>query len=280
MAETELHRLPTGTAPSIAAADVAGFQEPILRRDGTAPDVRVLHDLMEHFRETRMRSGASRQDTDGWLVPRVHWAFRLTRAEASDKGTWHWLAAGPLRDYVEWRWGTTRPVEDTRWVGGINKQAVARLWWGAELIRDGSDYSLAVQAFTRMQDIPHNSLHRPFMRCRPMALQQVRAMLTEHQAGRLTRASRSIRSFQRMANAVAVGTPPEQECAWTGDRPDVYRQWLREELTAPPDWEQTPVGPDDAGGHLTGAADAATTRILSWAQEKQPAEWGLPTDGE
>src|SRR5690349_5484270 len=44
------------------------------------------------------------EESDRWLAPRVHYALRLTRSEASDRETWHWLARNSWADYVRWRW--------------------------------------------------------------------------------------------------------------------------------------------------------------------------------
>ena len=78
-------------------------------------------------------------------------------------GIWRFLAGGPLQN-------TLPGVEavpagkgchpDERWNGGINKQTFARLWWGAELFRNGDDYG-PVKHFFERQDFP-NSTSRSF----------------------------------------------------------------------------------------------------------------------
>src|SRR3712207_5044930 len=78
------------------------------------------------------------EESDTWLSPRLHSALRLTRAEAGDRGLWHWLALR-YRSYVEYRWTGDGGVNRDRWFGPVHKQALARLWWGAELFRDGDD---------------------------------------------------------------------------------------------------------------------------------------------
>src|SRR4051794_29168333 len=67
---------------------------------------------------------------DSWLAPRVHAALRLSPREAADPAIWRWLALYAFPDYVRKRW--PNPTAD-RFVGPINKQAIARLWWGAEM---------------------------------------------------------------------------------------------------------------------------------------------------
>src|ERR1700712_2872433 len=87
---------------------LAGYEEPMSRRKqvlrGDAPiDVSVLDGLMTDFDARRAKGDwdDDRARSDRWLAPRVHFALRLTRFEASDKGTWQWLAVR-FPDYVRW----------------------------------------------------------------------------------------------------------------------------------------------------------------------------------
>jgi hypothetical protein len=110
--------------------------------------------------------------SDRWLAPRLHASLRLTRAEAAHKGMWSWLAVDLFPEYVRWRWqgrfgsdGIHSGTALKRFVGGDRDNALSRLWWGAELFRDGDDYAPAVQAFVK-QDVPNtwlilDAVHHP-----------------------------------------------------------------------------------------------------------------------
>ncbi len=99
--------------------------------------------------------------SDPWLGPRVHATLRLTRREAADKRIWEYLTVIAFPDYVRWRWAQEdhdRLVTKDRFLGEDSKNAIARLWWAAELTRNGSDYSRTEQAL----DISRFSVSRRF----------------------------------------------------------------------------------------------------------------------
>jgi hypothetical protein len=134
--------------------------------------------------------------SDRWLAPRLHAALRLTRYEAADRGLWAWLAVDLFPDYVRWRWPGRRGTngeEPTspgikRFIGIERDHALARLWWGAELFRDGGDYGPVEQAF-KMQDVPNtwlslNAIHHPAAQ----AALRILPTLTSKQINRLSTA--------------------------------------------------------------------------------------------
>jgi hypothetical protein len=217
-------------------------QEPIRRADGSTIDLTVTDVLMGRFR-ARFQDLDQRGDRtagDRWLAPRLHYALRLTRAEAGDRELWSWLAVR-YSDYVMWRWAGAddKPAED-RWNGQINKQALMRLWWGAELFRNGPDYSPVERAFSR-QDVPHNLLHRTLVRCRSLAVALVDVLVPADQE--IVGSSREIRDLARVLNLAMAGSPPELETDLQQDDHRAYDMWLREFVLVPADWDVTPRGP-------------------------------------
>ncbi len=86
---------------------------------------------------------------DAWLAPRLHVALRLPRRVAHDDGIWAWLAFH-CQEFVEARFrrgkGTLHPW---RYRGIWSRNALARLWWGAEMTRNGGDYSATALCFRR-----------------------------------------------------------------------------------------------------------------------------------
>lgn len=135
----------------------------------------LVEDAMYKFQEDRPTAA------DGWLAPRLHAALRLTRREAADRRIWNYLALGVAPDYVIWRHlvakseGDPPKVAARRFRGPAYTQAFARLWWAAELFRDGSDYGPVVTMCAN-QDMLNTALRVDVMDHRPTALATVRLM--------------------------------------------------------------------------------------------------------
>jgi hypothetical protein len=88
-------------------------------------------------------------EIDGWLAPRLHVALRLPRRLASDDGIWAWLAF-QCPEYVAARFQRgSEKVHPWRYRGMWSRNALARLWWGAEMTRNGGDYSATELCFRR-----------------------------------------------------------------------------------------------------------------------------------
>ena len=119
---------------------------------GREIDVEPLVNLIE---EAMRRFPDKPEESDAWLAPRVHHVLRLTRREAARRGAWAWLAVVAVPQYVHWRFpGKKRATDVDRFLGREDKNAVGRLWWGAELMRDGGDYGPVEVGFS-MQDVPN-----------------------------------------------------------------------------------------------------------------------------
>lgn len=147
---------------------LAGYIQDIRRPIDLTPLVRVVHQAMSKYPR---QSEAS----DGWLAPRVHASLRLFRSEAADQGIWDYLSVVVLRNYVLWRMaGEDGLVNDVdRIVGPFRHQAVARLWWAAELSRNGADYSPTVEAFSSQEAVNYLTNVDAFHN-RPAALAYIR----------------------------------------------------------------------------------------------------------
>lgn len=110
--------------------------------------------------------------SDKWLAPRLHAALRLSRREAADRNMWAYLALVPFESYVRWRFPNV-PAE--RFNGAENNHALGRLWWGAELLRNGASYDDVVSGF-RIQDIPNTGFRLDAFHHRPLAVAVVRVL--------------------------------------------------------------------------------------------------------
>lgn len=177
---------------------------------------------------------------DKWLAPRLHATLRLTRAEAADPELWTFLALVVAPDYVVWRWrhAASGKVDAARFQGPHYKQAFARLWWAAELFRDGGDYGPAVVTCGN-QDMLNTALRLDVMDHRPVA-QAVAALL-----------KRGVVTTGREANALcSVVNAAAMTLAYEVIAPDVDRDatvvddWIRYEATLPGDL-MLPTGPTE-----------------------------------
>ncbi|MFE3824115.1 DUF6339 family protein [Streptomyces sp. NPDC059092] len=185
--------------PSIALNKVA---EP-LPDDEARLGLHRVRDLIDHalakFRGERPTAA------DAWLAPRLHETLRLTRREAAEKGIWTYLALGVAPDYVVWRHlsepkadGTPGRVARDKFLGPHYKQAFGRLWWAAELFRDGSDYRPAVVA-CGSQDMLNSALRLDIIDHRPTALALVRLI----EKG-VVRTGREVNALTPAVNAAAA----------------------------------------------------------------------------
>lgn len=214
--------------------------EEVVHRDGAEITVDRLDGLMALVMS---RAGTSEwsspEESDKWLAPRLHEALRLRRSEAGDKGLWHWLALR-FSAYVEYRWAGAAGVTRDRWFGPVQKQALARLWWGAELFRDGPDYS-PVDFFFQRQDMPNSYLQRPLIRCRPLALALIDQL---REVGREAQPKASqVNDLARVLNLTTAGISPEAETGFARDDISRYEEWL-DQGPAAADWSVAPIGPD------------------------------------
>lgn len=204
--------------------------------------LRALFDVaMERFAEGGPAA------SDAWLAPRLHAALRLTRREAGDGALWNYLALRVAPDYVLWRWlgspssKAPKPaVNPRRFVGPFHVQAIARLWWAAEIFRDGADYR-PVEAAGGNQEMFNSALRLEIFLHRPTAQTMIR-MLRD---GTID----STRAANGLIKAVnAAGSTVQFELI-AQDEPldaEARRHWISDLAYAPPvPHDVLPQGPED-----------------------------------
>ncbi|MCZ9342507.1 DUF6339 family protein, partial [Streptomyces sp. TRM76130] len=115
-------------------------------RWNSEPIRNLVDDAMYAFKDNRT-------EADAWLAPRLHATLRLTRREAADRRLWTHLALAVAPDYVIWRHRASptpaKPQPRTapeRFKGAADRQCLSRLWWAAEMFRNGRDYRPVVTA--------------------------------------------------------------------------------------------------------------------------------------
>lgn len=190
--------------------------------------------------------------SDAWLAPRLHAAIRLTRREAADRGVWRYLCLVWAPDYIRWRWSENgldaagdgaSPAALERFIGSDTKNALGRLWWNAELIRNGDDYSPVPVAF-KYQDIANNFMRMDLSSHRPTAQAFVR-VIDELPAG--VAHGDSANALAKAANAAA--TTMCFDIVAPDELPDDHQRaiWRAEVTEFDPlrYVDQLPVGPDD-----------------------------------
>ncbi len=106
------------------------------------------------------------------MVVELRQALPLSRQQAADKKIWHWLGIIHAPDFVAWRWrpsGAESTRSPARFTGDRVRQTYAKLWWVAELTREGDDDALTNQLFALpgFQDVYEAIFGRAIANYRP-----------------------------------------------------------------------------------------------------------------
>ncbi|MGW1836425.1 DUF6339 family protein [Streptomyces sp. NPDC002067] len=201
----------------------------------------LIDDTLNEFRDSRPTAA------DAWLAPRLHETLRLTRREAADKRFWTYLALGVAPDYVVWRHlsepkadGSHGRVARDRFIGAHYKQAFSRLWWAAELFRDGSDYRPAVVACAS-QDMLNSALRLDIVDHRPTAQALVKLM-----ENGTVRTGREVNALTAAVNAAAATLMYDVIAPETERDGDPMRDWVAgAESALPSPRKNLPEGPEE-----------------------------------
>ncbi|MFF4568860.1 DUF6339 family protein [Streptomyces sp. NPDC001410] len=218
--------------------DLAKVVEPLPEDDPrweVEPLRELVEDAMHGFRNNRT-------EADAWLAPRLHAALRITRREAADRRFWNHLALAVAPDYVAWRHFSQSKlrINQERFKGALDRQCFSRLWWAAEMFRNGKDYSPVVAACGN-QDLIHSALRRDLIDHRPTAQALVRLL------GRgIASTGREIEGLMTAINAAGATLVYDVLAADEPRDPEVLRQWVAEAESAPPvPRHSLPTGPDE-----------------------------------
>jgi hypothetical protein len=153
---------------SLTEEDLGEYLEPIpgeptadLSRIDDAVD-RIIDEYPEYHTEM-----------DGELVEAVHSGLDISRRVAGDPGLWHWLAVARYPGFVRHRWEfNSEEAMREKFLGAgsdLYSNALHRLWWIAELTREGDDYSTTQTVFSN-QTMVNKVFDRWFARYRPAVI--------------------------------------------------------------------------------------------------------------
>ncbi|MEV8393962.1 MULTISPECIES: DUF6339 family protein [unclassified Streptomyces] len=201
--------------------------------------------LRELLDEAKRRfSGVAPTASDAWLAPRLHYTLRLTRAEASDTGLWNFVGLCLASDFVQWRWGrgvSGREVgQAARFSGRWDIQCFSRLWWAAELFRDGKNYGPAEIACGN-QDILNTVMRLEMIQHRPAAQALLRL-----QYRNVVRTGRDANAAAVVANAAGATLVYEALAPDELQDSEALREWIAACGNDPEiQYDTLPQGPDD-----------------------------------
>ncbi|MYV41748.1 hypothetical protein GT030_23490 [Streptomyces sp. SID1328] len=256
--------------------DLAKVVEPLSEDDArwaVEPIRGLVEDAMFEFREDRTRA-------DAWLAPRLHATLRLTRREAADKRLWNHLALAVAPDYVAWRHLSEptakrpeRRIAAERFRGPADRQCFSRLWWAAELFRNGPDYEPVVVA-CRNQDLIHTVLRLELIDHRPTA----QALVRLSKNGLVTN-GREVVGLSAAINAAGATLVYDVLAPDEPREAAALREWIEEAASAPPvARRELPTGPDEAPAPEQSVAALAEyfAELFETAPVRGRASAGLP----
>jgi hypothetical protein len=120
----------------------------------------VVQGIKDAFERVLITTGRSplrteRVGSDGEMAASLHKTLTgLTRREASDPDLWAYLCCFGCPQYVRWRWTTNKPSAMwVRYAGNIRRNALARLWWWAEVTHDSSKATSDARRYVITRDV-------------------------------------------------------------------------------------------------------------------------------
>ncbi len=218
--------------------DLSKYLMSFSREVDLEPVVSIVRKAMEKFAGEQSKS-------DAWLAPRLHATLRITRREAGDRRLWTYLAVGSLFAYVHWRWRQDKDASGKfplRFFGSMREHAIARLWWGAELTRNGRSYKYS-EVFFRNTDVPNSWLNLRAFRHRPTAIAAVR-FIYEREIGGIPVGDRH-RDLVKSFNAALTTTVLDTVAVNPASDPAALEEWLAEDADETLFFEGDPTGPNE-----------------------------------
>ena len=128
-----------------------------------------IKNLLPCITEVIGRTDVSPNKTDGEFAESLHKTLAMSRRSAVMLPVWHYLTCLAYPDYVRFRWTSSGgQVSKERFLGGLKRNAFSRLWWAAEILHEGEDYSLVKACFAE-QDLYETVFGRSLSKFTPAA---------------------------------------------------------------------------------------------------------------
>lgn len=224
-------------------------------------DLGPLAALVEHVATrsewSNIANDEDRNRMDAWTAPRLHAALRVPRRLAARQEFWTWIALEHAAPLVRARFGDQQgSVPSWRFTGGLLRNGVARLWWGAEMARDATDYGPVENVFGRTRTAQF-ALELGYSHYRAACIAFARVAegadggpRLSDQAMNTLSTSVNARLSLRVLEAADEGEPSVgKDVEWWGSSPSPA------EVTG----DAIPAGPDD--GH---ASEASVAALQGW----------------
>src|SRR5215211_8665819 len=130
------------TSPNARVHPSPGVLEDVDVQLDLEPVQRLLQRVIQSFEQ-------GNRGIDAYAAPLLHHALGIPRRVARDRGVWHYLSVVAFPEFVRHRWlrGSDGRWFRDRFLGIHQQNTFSRLWWAAELSRNGEDYSLATRIF-------------------------------------------------------------------------------------------------------------------------------------
>jgi hypothetical protein len=244
--------------------------------DNVRWDAGPIRDLLNEA-ESRFADKPTR--ADAWLAPRLHATLRLSRREAADVRLWNFLALRLAPDYFFWRNpprssknSAVPQVNRDHFIGAFHKQTFARLWWAAELFRNGRDYR-PVDIACRNQEFFNSVLRLEITYHRTTAQAMVR--LLEQETVRTTREANALAAAINAAGSTLFFDVVAPDTPWDTD---AHRDWLEDVSTAFVQYDSLPEGPDD--GHVPDSAVEALVPLFEKLFAEAPVRGKSTVEGQ
>lgn len=222
--------------PGLFEEYITGFERDI----DIDPLLYVLAQTMDKYTRDE------RDQSDAWLSPRVHACLRLYRREAADLSIWEYLslAVDEVRDYIRWRWSNREGflANKDRVYGSDRRHALARLWWVAELTRNGPDYSHTEKAFTYSQDMINYLTDVDFSHNRAAALGYIQYFAGD---GRDTKKAKDSVSLGKSLNHVLTTIILDKLVVNPGIDQEAYQVWVSQKPDETLMIHNMPEGPNE-----------------------------------
>jgi hypothetical protein len=257
-----LHRLKPSVLAVMTSDFLAGGQTPDLKPYLEPTEEEFDAEAVRALFEAAIALEGTKTETDAWLSPRFHFLFRISRRTAGDRGVWAWLAMTVCRPYVMWRFGSDGQMKAWRYYGDLLRNAVSRLWWGAEMVRNGPSYEDVPRVFGRVRTAEF-ALELSYSRYRPAAIAFTRVAEGFGNRERLSDEemkdlSKSINAYLSLTALEAIGLNDDEVSVADDD----WRQH-RPPLAEVQDAEVTALqGPNDGI-----ASEAAIKDLEEWFRE-------------